>query len=50
VGFEVQFKSTGFYKQTAGETLNRLIEADVVDEAQVLLLKAAEKIVFTSLR
>lgn len=46
-GLEIQFKSTGFYKQaTKPEQLKQLIDADLIDEAQVLLEKAAEKITF----
>jgi len=48
-GLEIQFKSTGFYKQnTTTEQLKRLIDADLVDEAQVLLEKVADKITFTA--
>lgn len=45
--FETQFKSSGFYKQsTPAAQIQKLIYADLVDEAQVLLDKAANKITF----
>ncbi len=45
--FETQFKSTGFYKQsTPASQIQKLINADLIDEAQVLLDKAADKITF----
>lgn len=48
-GFEIQFKSTGFYKQsTKTEQLKRLIDADLVDEAQAMIEKAADQITFTA--
>lgn len=49
VGFESQFKSTGFYKQIEPQHLKNLIDADLIDEAQTLLDKAADKVVFPSL-
>lgn len=45
-GFESQFKSTGFYKETATDQLKHLIDSDLIDEAQILLDKAADKIIF----
>ena len=48
-GFETQFRSTSFYKKTTStEYINRLIDADLIDEAQILLDKAADKITFTA--
>jgi hypothetical protein len=49
VGFESQFKSTGFYKQTQLQHLKSLIDVDLIDEAQTLLDKAADKVSFPSL-
>jgi hypothetical protein len=46
VGFESQFKSTGFYKQIEPQHLKSLIDADLIDEAKTLLDKAADKVVF----
>lgn len=46
IGFESQFKSTGFYPQTAADQLSRLIDSDLIDEAQTLLDKAADKVIF----
>ena len=45
--FETQFKSTGFYKtSTPTNQIQNLIYADLIDEAQVLLDKAADKLTF----
>jgi hypothetical protein len=44
--FEGQFRSSSFYKQIDPEQLKKLIDADLVDEAQKLLGKAAEKVTF----
>ena len=45
-GFEGQFKSTGFYKETPEDQIKRLIDSDLIDEAQTLLDKVADKINF----
>ena len=48
-GLEVKFHSTGFYTQnTKPDQLKQLINADLIDEAQVLLEKIASNISFTS--
>jgi hypothetical protein len=44
--FEGQFRSSDFYKQLAPEQQKNLIDADLVDEAQKLLDKAADKVAF----
>lgn len=46
--FEGQFKSTSFYKQTEPAQVQRLVDADLIDEAQLLLDKVVEKISFPS--
>lgn len=47
VTFESQFKSTGYYaNSTAPQDINRLLDADVLDEALVVLEKAVDKISF----
>ncbi|MEJ1959298.1 MAG: hypothetical protein WDM70_07605 [Nitrosomonadales bacterium] len=45
-GFEGQFRSTSFYKETPADQIKRLIDSDLIDEAQTLLDKAADKINF----
>lgn len=45
--FESQFKSTGYYAgSTSPDNLNRLLDADLLDEARGLLEKSVEKIAF----
>jgi hypothetical protein len=44
--FEGQFKSSGYFKTTAPAYIKRLIDADLIDEAQNLLDKAADKVTF----
>jgi hypothetical protein len=47
VTFESQFKSTGYYtNSTAPQDINRLLDADVLDEARDVLEKAVDKISF----
>lgn len=47
VTFESQFKSTGYYaNSTAPRDINRLLDADVLDEARGVLEKAVDKISF----
>lgn len=49
VTFESQFKSTGYYANSiAQQNINRLLDADVLDEALGVLDKAVEKITFPS--
>jgi len=46
-GLESEFKSTGFYKQgTSAIQIKNLIDADLIDEARLLLDKVAEKLTF----
>jgi hypothetical protein len=44
--FESQFKTTDFYKETPVDQLSRLVDADLIDEAQILLVKAVDKVIF----
>ncbi|MFA6970547.1 MAG: hypothetical protein WC208_04010 [Gallionella sp.] len=44
--FESQFKTTDFYKETPVSQLSRLVDSDLIDEARILLDKAAEKVIF----
>ncbi|MCC7544108.1 MAG: hypothetical protein IT506_01300 [Aquabacterium sp.] len=45
--FEGQFKSTGYYAaSTSPDDINRLLQADVLDEARGVLEKAVDKISF----
>lgn len=47
VTFESQFKSTGYYaNSTTAQNINRLIDADVLDEARGVLEKTVDKISF----
>jgi len=49
IGFESQYKSTGYYGKTTGsEQVMRMLAADVMDEAFGLLQKSVEKLVFPS--
>ena len=49
IGFESQYKSTGYYgKSTGSEQVMRMLAADVMDEAFGLLQKSVEKLVFPS--
>jgi hypothetical protein len=48
-GLEIKFQSTGFYAQnTKSDQVKQLINADLIDEAQVLLEKVASNIYFGS--
>jgi len=45
-GFESQFKSTDFYKETPVDQIVRLVDADLIDQAQLLLDKDANVVSF----
>jgi hypothetical protein len=49
ITFEGQFKSTGYFKSTSPQNVKRLIDADLIDEAQNLIEKSVEKIVFPAI-
>ena len=44
IGFESQYKSTGYYKSSDSTQLKKQLDADILDEAGSLLDKAVEKI------
>lgn len=49
IGFESQYKSTGYYgKSTAPDQVKRLLAVDVMDEAFGLLEKSVEKVILPS--
>ena len=47
-GTEEKFTTTGFYNQTPPDQINKLIDSDIVDEAEKLISKAAETLSFTA--
>jgi hypothetical protein len=48
VGAEERFSTTGFYPQTPPDQSNKLVEADILDEAEKLIGKTVEAINFSS--